>query len=79
MNEREQSQVRAESAAGIKSVVQGLDGKGWVEACLANPHITLPPGAGYLMVRHFQQLIIIAAETMTQVTGFLAREGERSV
>lgn len=71
MNEREQSQVRAETAAGIKNVIQGLDGAGWVDACLKNPHITLPPGAGYLIVRHFQQVIIDTAENMAKITGFL--------
>lgn len=71
MNEQEQSQVRAETAAGIKSVIQGLDGKGWTDACMSNPHITLPPGAGYLIVRHFQQVIIDTAESMAKITGFL--------
>ena len=71
MNDSDNSKVRAETAAGIKPVIQGLNGKGWVEACLANPHITLPPGAGYLIVKHWQQVIIDAAERMTQITGFL--------
>jgi hypothetical protein len=71
MTTADDSKIRAETAAGIKTVIQGLDGQGWALACVANPHITLPPGAGYLIVKHYSQVLIESAERMTQVTGFL--------
>lgn len=55
-DERAAMQTRAETAS-VPSKVGGLDGPQWAAKVLADPMRTLPPGAGYLIVKYYEDEI----------------------
>lgn len=53
--------IRAESV-GVPSRVSGLDGMGWAAKVVADPMRTLPPGAGFCIVRDLRLAIATACD-----------------
>ena len=53
--------IRAESV-GVPSRVNGLDGMGWAAKVVADPMRTLPPGAGFCIVRDLRLAIATACD-----------------